>query len=42
MFYAMESMKGNLGVRELRRLISRKAYERKEIADTQPLHHRYR
>lgn len=35
MFYAMESMKGSLGVRELRKLISRKAYERKEIADTQ-------
>lgn len=28
-------MKGSLGVRELRKLISRKAYERKEIADTQ-------
>ena len=35
MFYARESMNGGLGVRELRRLISRKAFERKEIADTQ-------
>jgi len=35
MFYAQESMNGNLGVRELRNLISRKAFERKEIADTQ-------
>ena len=35
MFYARESMNGSLGVRELRRLISRKAFERKEIADTQ-------
>ena len=35
MFYAQESMSGCLGVRELRRLISRKAFERKEIADTQ-------
>ena len=35
MFYAQESMNGNLGVRELRNLISRKTFERKEIADTQ-------
>jgi len=35
MFYARESMNGNLGVRELRSLISRKAFERKEIADSQ-------
>ncbi|MCL2640817.1 MAG: DUF1016 N-terminal domain-containing protein, partial [Phycisphaerales bacterium] len=34
-FYAQETMNGCLGVRELRRLISRKAFERKEIADTQ-------
>lgn len=35
MFYAQESLRGCLGVRELRKLISRKAYERREIADTQ-------
>jgi predicted nuclease of restriction endonuclease-like (RecB) superfamily len=35
MFYAQETMSGTLGVRELRKLISRKAFERKEIADTQ-------
>ena len=35
MFYAKESMNGCLSVRELRKLISRKTYERKEIADTQ-------
>ena len=35
MFYAKEAMNGCLGVRELRKLISRKAFERKEIADTQ-------
>jgi Uncharacterized conserved protein len=35
MFYAQESMSGCLGVRDLRKLISRKAFERKEIADTQ-------
>jgi predicted nuclease of restriction endonuclease-like (RecB) superfamily len=35
MYYAHETMKGSLGVRDLRKLISRKAYERKEIADTQ-------
>ena len=35
MFYARESMNSFLGVRELRKLISRKAFERKEIADTQ-------
>jgi len=35
MFYAKESFDGVLGVRELRKLIERKAYERREIADTQ-------
>ena len=35
MYYANESLNGCLGVRELRKMISRKAYERKEIADTQ-------
>jgi len=35
MFYALESMKGVLSVRDLRKLISRKAYERKEIANSQ-------
>ena len=35
MFYAQESVNGCLGVRDLRKLISRKAFERKEIADTQ-------
>ena len=35
LFYAKETMDGCLGVRDLRKLISRKAYERKEIADTQ-------
>jgi predicted nuclease of restriction endonuclease-like (RecB) superfamily len=35
MFYARESITGGLGVRDLRKLISRKAFERKEIADTQ-------
>jgi len=35
MFYANESFNGCLGVRGLRKLISRKAYERREIADTQ-------
>jgi predicted nuclease of restriction endonuclease-like (RecB) superfamily len=34
-FYAQETMNGCLGVRELRQLISRKAFERKEISDTQ-------
>ena len=34
-FYARESMSGVLGVRDLRKMISRKAYERKEIANTQ-------
>jgi len=33
MYYANESLNGCLGVRDLRKLISRKAYERKEIAD---------
>jgi predicted nuclease of restriction endonuclease-like (RecB) superfamily len=35
MFYARESMNDVLGVRDLRKMISRKAYERKEIANTQ-------
>ncbi len=35
MFYARESLHGSLGVRELRKLIARKAFERKEIANTQ-------
>jgi predicted nuclease of restriction endonuclease-like (RecB) superfamily len=35
MFYAQESANGALGVRELRQLISRKAFERKEIANAQ-------
>lgn len=35
MFYANESFNGCLGVRGLRKLISRKAYERREIANTQ-------
>jgi len=35
MYYARESINGVLGVRNLRKLISRKAFERKEIADTQ-------
>ncbi|MDR1677675.1 MAG: DUF1016 domain-containing protein [Deltaproteobacteria bacterium] len=35
MFYAQESMNGLLGVRDLRKLISRKAFERKEIDDRQ-------
>jgi len=35
LFYARETMNGCLGVRELRQLIARKAFERKEIADTQ-------
>jgi predicted nuclease of restriction endonuclease-like (RecB) superfamily len=34
-FYADESIARNLGVRELRRAISRKAWERREIADSQ-------
>jgi predicted nuclease of restriction endonuclease-like (RecB) superfamily len=34
-FYAHESANGSLGVRDLRKLISRKAYERKEIANSQ-------
>jgi len=34
-FYANESLNGCLGVRDLRKLISRKAYERREIADAQ-------
>jgi len=35
MYYANESLNNYLGVRDLRKMISRKAYERKEIADTQ-------
>ena len=35
MYYANVSLNGCLGVRDLRKMISRKAYERKEIADTQ-------
>jgi predicted nuclease of restriction endonuclease-like (RecB) superfamily len=35
MFYANESLNGSLGVKGLRKLISRKAFERKEIANTQ-------
>jgi len=35
MFYANESLKGELGVRDLRKMISRKVYERREIANTQ-------
>ncbi|MCL1882249.1 MAG: PDDEXK nuclease domain-containing protein [Defluviitaleaceae bacterium] len=35
MYYAQEVMKGCLGVRALRKIISRKAYERREIADAQ-------
>ena len=35
MFYAQETISRCLGVRELRELISRKAFERKEIANTQ-------
>ena len=34
MFYANESAQNHLGTKELRRQISRKAYERREIADT--------
>ena len=35
MFYANESLNGGLGVRDLRKMISRKAYERREIANSQ-------
>ena len=35
MYYAHETLNGCLGVRDLRKMISRKAYERREIADTQ-------
>jgi predicted nuclease of restriction endonuclease-like (RecB) superfamily len=35
LFYAQDSAKRNLGTKELRRQISRKAYERREIANTQ-------
>ena len=35
LFYARDSVKRNLGTKELRRQISRKAYERREIANTQ-------
>ena len=34
-YYAQETMKGCFGVRDLRKMISRKAYERREIADAQ-------
>ena len=35
LYYLKESSRNLLGKRELREMISRKAYERKEIADTQ-------
>ena len=35
MYYAHETLNGCLGVRDLRKMISRKTYERREIADTQ-------
>ena len=35
LYYANDTAQRNLGVRELRRQISRKAYERREIADSQ-------
>jgi len=35
LYYAQDSAKRNLGTKELRRQISRKAYERREIANTQ-------
>ena len=35
LFYAEEVMRHHLGVRELRRIIDRKAFERKEIANAQ-------
>jgi len=35
LFYIQDSMKRNLGVRTLRRLISRKTFERQEIANAQ-------
>ena len=35
MFYANETLNSGLGVRGLRKMISRKTYERKEIANTQ-------
>jgi len=34
-YYANEAANGNLGVRDLRKMISRKAFERREIANTQ-------
>jgi len=34
-FYANEAVKSHLGTKELRRQISRKAYERREIANSQ-------
>ena len=34
-YYANESLNASLGVRELRKMISRRAYERREIANTQ-------
>ncbi|MCL1994741.1 MAG: DUF1016 N-terminal domain-containing protein [Defluviitaleaceae bacterium] len=35
MYYAKETLNGCLGVRELRKMISRKAFERRKIADAQ-------
>ena len=35
LFYLHEAARGYMGIRALRKLINRKAYERKEIADTQ-------
>jgi predicted nuclease of restriction endonuclease-like (RecB) superfamily len=35
MYYAQETVRGMLGVRGLRKMISRKAFERREIADNQ-------
>jgi predicted nuclease of restriction endonuclease-like (RecB) superfamily len=35
LYYAKQVVERNLGVDELRRQISRKAYERREMADTQ-------
>jgi predicted nuclease of restriction endonuclease-like (RecB) superfamily len=38
MFYLSEAARGLIGTRQLRKMIDRKAYERKEIADTQISH----
>jgi len=35
LFYLNESIRGFISIKELRRMINHKAYERKEIADTQ-------